>query len=192
MEKEIQEKVLRREIYKVKTPKKILIGDPLYFEEYTGEKLKCLVAAYMPPDFFSARVVLTEIELMGFSKETVCAMDIHLAQEPLVDIYAKGMMCQEDEIISKDIGVDTAEYIMEVDGRQDIVYTGSDGYWGVCEEFSYKENTERLVRGVSIRMSMPEFDSYDDVKRRVKYLFEDVQKIQEKPKKMSKGRKPER
>ena len=32
-----------KEIYKVQTPKRIVFGDPLYFEEYKGKKLASLV-----------------------------------------------------------------------------------------------------------------------------------------------------
>lgn len=50
-----EERLLREEIYKVKCPKKITVGDPLYFEECTGEKLKRLIACYKPADFFEVR-----------------------------------------------------------------------------------------------------------------------------------------
>ena len=34
---------MRKETYKIKCPKHIVFGDPLYFEEYKGERLKKLV-----------------------------------------------------------------------------------------------------------------------------------------------------
>lgn len=32
-----------KEIYKVQTPKRIVFGDPLYFEEFSGARLEQLV-----------------------------------------------------------------------------------------------------------------------------------------------------
>ena len=53
-----------KEIYKVQTPKRIVFGDPLYFEEYKGEQLKKLVVDYeVPAKFDTARLVLEENHL---------------------------------------------------------------------------------------------------------------------------------
>lgn len=49
-----------KEIYKVRTPKRIVFGDPLYFEEFSGARLEQLVVDIQPPEAFSARVVLRE------------------------------------------------------------------------------------------------------------------------------------
>ena len=50
---------MRKETYKIKCPKHIVFGDPLYFEEYKGELLKKLVVDYeVPAKFDTARLVL--------------------------------------------------------------------------------------------------------------------------------------
>ena len=46
-----------KEIYKVQTPKRIVFGDPLYFEEFSGARLEQLVVDVQPPEAFGARVV---------------------------------------------------------------------------------------------------------------------------------------
>ena len=52
---------MRKEIYKVKSPKRIVFGDPLYFEEYKGDELKRLTVDYKPSEYFdTARLVLQE------------------------------------------------------------------------------------------------------------------------------------
>lgn len=52
---------MRKETYKIKCPKHIVFGDPLYFEEYKGERLKKLVVDYeVPAKFDTARLVLEE------------------------------------------------------------------------------------------------------------------------------------
>ncbi|MFR4878497.1 MAG: hypothetical protein ACLUBZ_16605 [Ruthenibacterium lactatiformans] len=55
---------MRKETYKIKCPKHIAFGNPLYFEEYKGEQLKKLVVDYeVPAKFDTARLVLEENHL---------------------------------------------------------------------------------------------------------------------------------
>ena len=42
---------MRKEIYKIKNPKHIVFGDPLYFEDFKGAELKRLTVDYKPPKF---------------------------------------------------------------------------------------------------------------------------------------------
>ena len=52
---------MRKEIYKIKNPKHIVFGDPLYFEDFKGAELKRLTVDYKPPKSFdAARLVLLE------------------------------------------------------------------------------------------------------------------------------------
>lgn len=39
---------MRKEIYKIKNPKHIVFGDPLYFEDFKGAELKRLTVDYKP------------------------------------------------------------------------------------------------------------------------------------------------
>ncbi len=74
-----EEKVLRQEEFRVDCPRKIVVGDPLYFEEYSGERLRRLTAYYAPPRYFEARVILTETEFADFPGEKVCGLSIYMA-----------------------------------------------------------------------------------------------------------------
>lgn len=51
---------MREKIFRVKCPSHILFGDPSYFGEFSGEKLKKLVVDCKPPNYFEARVALYE------------------------------------------------------------------------------------------------------------------------------------
>ncbi len=51
---------MRKESYKVKNPKEIIFGDSMYFEEFTGRRLDELIVDFKPPQYFEARVILTE------------------------------------------------------------------------------------------------------------------------------------
>lgn len=48
-EKQLEPKLLRREVFRVKCPKRIVAGDPYYFETVSPERLKKLVADYILP-----------------------------------------------------------------------------------------------------------------------------------------------
>lgn len=166
-----EEKVLRQEEFRVDCPRKIVVGDPSYFEEFSGERLKRLTASYTPPRFFEARVLLTEVEFSDFPGEKLCGMSVYMAPKETIETYAGGMMYEGQEVSTKEIGVDTAQYLMMVDGQSDTIHTGGDGYWGRCEEYSRKIGDLKCVDAIAIHLSMPEFDSYETVKQRMQYFF---------------------
>lgn len=45
-----EEKILRQEEFRVDCPRRIVVGDPSYFEEFSGERLKRLTACTMSMD----------------------------------------------------------------------------------------------------------------------------------------------
>ena len=134
-----------KEIYKVQTPKRIVFGDPLYFEEFSGARLEQLVVDVQPPEAFGARVVLREFSAAEAPDTLIRTMEVYLAPEEDMDIYLRGMKYELQECIEKEIGVDTARYYLQVDDREDILHTGGDGYWGSYEELSRNTRDGRMV-----------------------------------------------
>lgn len=187
-----EEKILRQEEFKVDCPRKITVGDPSYFEEFSGERLKRLTASYTPPGFFEARVLLTEVEFSDFPGEKVCGMSVYMAPGETIETYAEGMMYEGQEVSTKEIGVDTAKYLLIVDGQSDTIYTGGDGYWGRCEEYSREIENKKYVDAVAIHLSMPEFDSYETVKQRMQYFFTNIRLVNRQEKNTVKKKTPER
>lgn len=183
---------LRQEEFKVDCPRKIVVGDPLYFEEYSGERLRRLTAYYAPPRYFEARVILTEAEFADFPEEKVCGLSIYMAPKETIETYASGMMYEGQEILTKEIGVDTARYMMVVDGQSDTIHTGGDGYWGCCEEFIRKIGNARYRDAIAIHLTMPEFESYESVRQRMKYFFNNPRLVEEQEKSIPKKKTPER
>ncbi len=60
-----------------------------------------------------------------------------MAPKQTIETYAEGMMYKGQEVSTKEeIGVDSARYLMIIDGQSDTIHTGGDGYWGRCEEYS--------------------------------------------------------
>ena len=104
----------------------------MYFEDYRNdpEKLQKLVVDYRPQPGFKAGVSLVETEHPEYPGFIARTMTIYFAPEQYLSIYMGGKMYASQKIDRKEIGVDTACYLIEVDGRYEDIKTGGDGYWG--------------------------------------------------------------
>ncbi len=60
---------------------------------------------------------------------------IYLAPNEIIDTYLKGIIYTSQKESVKYIGVDTARYYLEIDGADDTISTGGDGYWGDHREY---------------------------------------------------------
>ena len=168
---------MKKELYSMKCPGRIQFGDPLYFEEYKGKRLAELVVDFKPPAHFSARLALEETELKehpGFMART---MTIYMAPEQTIATYMDGYRYKGQEVAEKEIGVDTAKYLLDVDGEYDEIHTGGDGYWGNCLEYYRSHNGGRILDAVIINVCIPEFMDFDDMKQQASYFFEGLQPV---------------
>ena len=165
-----------KEIYKVQTPKRIVFGDPLYFEEFSGARLEQLVVDVQPPEAFGARVVLREFSAAEAPDTLIRTMEVYLAPEEDMDIYLRGMKYELQECIEKEIGVDTARYYLQVDDREDILHTGGDGYWGSYEELSRNTRDGRMVEAAILTVIWPEYESMESMRQHA----QSVEKVQQK------------
>ena len=153
-----------KEIYKVQTPKRIVFGDPLYFEEFSGARLEQLVVDVQPPEAFGARVVLREFSAAEAPDTLIRTMEVYLAPEEDMDIYLRGMKYELQECIEKEIGVDTARYYLQVDDREDILHTGGDG---------------RMVEAAILTVIWPEYESMESMRQHAFFFFRDMQLLSE-------------
>ena len=126
---------MNKEVYKIQCPEHIVFGDPLYFEQYKGQKLLSLVVDYKPPGHFEASLVLREQKNEQFEGFMERSMEIYLAPAETMKTYLDGMKYKAQKMKEKMIGVDTARYLLTVDDRSDEIRTGGDGCWGSKIEF---------------------------------------------------------
>ena len=103
----------------------------IIFETEPPERLKKLVVDYIPPRSYEARLVLSQYEMHDFGVYQTNAVQIYLAPGKDVDVYAAEKMYADQRIEQKEIGVDTARYIMEIDDRWKEFHTGADGCWEI-------------------------------------------------------------
>ena len=168
-----------KETYKVKLPKRIVIGDPNYFKEFTGSELERLTVDYdVSKNFTDARVTIESNPCEEMPEVTLLDMAVYLAPKSTMHTYLEGMMYKSQNHVEKDIGVDTAQYLLKVDDKSDIVFTAADGQWGSFQEIYREMNGKKMVDAVIISLGFPdEFEDMDSLRERLNYFFKDVEQV---------------
>lgn len=167
-----------KETYKVKRPDKITWGDPWYMKEFSGEKLQSLIVDFEPPKYCDARVVLEEQPMKDYPDVMLNTMTIYLAPKHMIKTYMQNMMFEFQQHTEKDIGVDTAQYYLNVDGQDDTIHTGGDGYWGSYQELFRMLGDKKMLDAVVIIIAMPEYETMDSMRDYLNYFFKDVEQIE--------------
>lgn len=167
-----------KETYQINLPKRIVVGDPWYFERYAGRELENLVVRCTPPTHFAARIVLEEKPLEEYPDMIQRTMAIYLAPEQTIETYLQEMMYESQKQIIKDIGVDTAKYLLQVNEKELMIYTGGDGYWGDYQELFRKIERQKILDAVIITLVIPEFESFQSMRDKMNFLFDGIEKIE--------------
>ncbi len=174
-----------KETYCVTTPRKLVFGDPWYFEQYSGEKLARLVVDLEPPAHFAARVVLEEkpFESGAFENEffeddpefMMRTMTIFLAPKATIETYMKDMIYESQEEVQKSIGVDTARYYLRIDDCDETIHTGGDGCWGDYLELRRTSPSgQPILDAAIVTVVMSEYETMESMWERLNYFFADV------------------
>lgn len=168
---------MKKEIYKIECPKRIVIGDPLYFENYEGKKLQSLVVDYKPPQNFTARLVLLEKKSEEFDDFMERSMELYFAPDKTMQTYMDGMKYEAQEEKEKLIGVDTAQYIFTVNDRSDVIRTGGDGYWGSEIELYRQINGHKVTDAMLLSVYIPDDRDFNDMRKIAHYFFPDMKQV---------------
>ena len=169
---------MNKEIYSVKCPERFQFGDPMYFDEFKGKKLASLVVDCKPPRNFVAKVVLAEEPMEEFSDMISRTMTLYMAPAATIDTYVDGYMYKSQEVTEKEIGVDTARYLVNADGRYEEIRTGGDGCWGNYQEFSSVQGANKILDAIVVTVCMPEFHDFEGMKHLTGYFFADAQLLE--------------
>ena len=185
-------KELRKETYRVNHPGRIAFGDPYYFEKFHGDKLHSLTYDLKVPDWMDACLVLREdmMEREDYGDDDLFAhlsedelkrraLVIYLAPPDTMQTYLEGMQYESQKADEKKIGVDTACYLLSVDGRSEFVHTAADGYWGNVETLYRVIDGKTCHDAVIITVEMPEDYNFEAMKALAERCFEKMQPIRE-------------
>lgn len=169
-----------KETYKVKVPKHIKVGDPWYFEKYNGDKLKRLtVDEDIPSHLTEARVTLEAEPCEEMPQLTLLDMTLYIAPKQTIDTYLSGVMYPTQEITPKEIGVDTARYILAIDKNSETVYTGGDGGWSCYSKLKQTAGNNKLFDAIILQVGFScDFDDMESMRKRLYEMFEDVEQIE--------------
>lgn len=160
----MEEKVIRKSEGCINMPKKIEIGDPLYFE--TGEGLKLTysksfrgkqewacslevkenIVTYPADDMFPTGLTFNEVNFT-----------VYLAyNEDMLNLIKQGKIYSRQIEKATMIGVDTARYKININNDEYTIRTGGDGFVGGVYEYYTKSKLEAIV----IDISIPEESGY--------------------------------
>lgn len=171
---------MREEKYRIKCPKHVLFGDPSYFEEYENdiERLRKLVVDYRPDPSFAAGMILREEPHPEEKSYILLSVNLYFAPEQRLETYMKDLMFKGQDMEEKGIGVDTAQYLIEVDGRYEEINTGGDGWWGRNLEFTHRIGAKKALDASVVTIWMPEDETFEGMKKLAGYLFEDLRPLE--------------
>ena len=167
-----------KETYKVKCPKRIMFGDPLYLKQFEGERQKKLIVDMPVPAGFSARVNLMEEPVKECPDLIGRAMVIYLAPEETMNVYLQGLRYESQEVYDKPLGVDSASYILQVDEKRDTIYTGADGVWGKYMDYTRRIGKKEYLDAVIISIAFPRKMDMNKIRSFLDYFFEEVEQIE--------------
>ena len=169
--------------FKINTPKKLIIGDPMYLDAIENgsdkgcEKKITFIRKCMPNnldwtclakevedsfDFEGERITYTTIivQLIGIAEHMTIEDKQKLIQTFKNDMYHPKLVKTKGQL-----GCDTAEFIIETNKSYDEFHTGADGYYG-----SYMIYKDNMVYKIELSFDADLFD-FDDVVKRIKALF---------------------
>lgn len=166
-----------KETYEVRCPRHICVVDPRYLQKYSGERLKELKVDCNPPGWFQARVVLQEEPHELYPDMQVKMMEIFMAPKETMETYLLDMIYDSQSFSVKKICVDTAEYLMRVDEKENLIHTGGDGYWGDYQEVFRNKGEKRILDAAIVTLVMPPHQDMQYMRNVLHSLFEDVMPI---------------
>lgn len=94
------------------------------------------------------------------------------------DALLEGCVYEGQEVNDRRIGVDTAKYLIDVDGAFDEIHTGADGHWGNHLKIGRNINGNEIVDCEIIRIYMPEEETMDSMRQRFRYFFSDAEQTE--------------
>ena len=105
------------------------------------------------------------------------ALVIYLAPPKTMQTYLDGMQYESQKVDEKQIGVDTACYLLRVDDRTETVQTAADGYWGGVETLYRVIDGKTCHDAVIISVEMPEDYDFEAMKALAGRCFPDMKQI---------------
>lgn len=169
-------KILSKISAEVKMPKKMYIGDPMYFEKFEGKKLSKLTYANNyrgKSEWFGLLSIIEKEGSFEIEGKTHTYKDIEIMisfapNKKLLNIYDEEKCMNYQREKTTPIGVDTARYVIGIDDKEIEINTQADGFWGVvCQYFNVSK-----LEGIFVVLNTGEYNDLEQVKLDLEYLFD--------------------
>lgn len=166
-------KIHKKEVHSISMPTMLKIGDPMYFESY-GDDFKYVYSKnFRGRKKWLGELIVLEKEDLDFKKETgfdfkeVSFKVIFAPSQEYLTTFREGLFYKGQKEVVTEIGVDTAEYIIETNSGYIDIGTGSDGLMGVVIEF-YKGSK---LEGIVIDLTAMDVNIFERIKDELLYVF---------------------
>ena len=138
-----------------------------YFKNYKdrpGERDR-LVVNYTPLQSFAAGVVLQEKEETDSSEGVQKFLVFYFAPEEDIDTYMDEKMYSLQKVFQREILVDTACYVIGIEGRHEVWHTGVNGVCGIFTEYYREEDGEKVTDAGILLIAAPDSVTFEDIER---------------------------
>lgn len=166
--------LIEEKIFDVKGTTKLVIGDPLYFEQMeagsTNQNLKKLTfnGNISAAPIGKLIVQLNKIEYDDYGGGCYDSIDVTVVQASRpkdLDVYANGQYYPKLVKAEYKLGCDTARFEMETKYGSDLFHTGADGYYG---DLIHNKQYYGMILHLSFDTDM---FNYDEICERMLNLF---------------------
>ena len=158
-----------KELYKVKPPKRVILGDPKYFEQFSGAKLHRRIVDFKVPKAFAARVVLQKEK-----HEDAGTLLLYLAPKDHLPTYMRGLLRQGQESKIWQIALESKRYCVRIDKNEDSICV-ENGCWACLEEVLHWENGKKVLDAAILSITMPASETMQEMRQRVQYFFQNAE-----------------
>lgn len=149
----------------VSMPKEIVIGDPMYIDDYENNKKLVYLKKYRGKTNWFGNVELQEVCDEGYGY--VLLKVTYASSENYLKVFKGGACYKGQSSKETEIGLDTATLYVGIDGNGDDLSTGSDGFVGsVCE---IKKGT--VLDGIVVELCLGDLDTFESYEKYVNYVF---------------------
>ena len=114
-------------------------------------------------------------------------MTLYLTPAEDMKTYLDEMKYKDQRVTQKMIGVDTAKYMLEIDGRSDEIHTGGEGCWGNEVELYRRVGKQRVSDAMIISVAMREETDFERMRQMARFFFPELQQVDRGVKKKKRG-----
>ncbi len=161
---------MRTKVFRATCPRRVLWGDPVYLAGDTVDTAASVIKEQSIPESFQAKIILEERHDEEYIDVVMLNVGIYMAREQQLPMYLKNMMFSSQEEIVYPVNVNSAGYLLDIDGRSAMLRTESNGCWGYGCFLYWGKMLDALI----LDIGLPETETMESAEQLIAALFENV------------------